>query len=393
MAQAMQTTAARVVAAILDEAVRRGDVAGASLGAVDRQGNVFVQETAGVRALGGDEKLTLDTIFPMFSLTKLVTSIAALQLVEQGKLTLDEPLESVLPELARVRVLEEDGTLREPTVKITLRMLLAHTSGFSYVVINPKLTKYDPSGLARESTGTRDGVLGTPLVFEPGTGWTYGVGIDWAGEAVARISKGTLGDYFAKNIFTPLGITDIAFHPSPEHRARFAGNHVRKDGQLVSADYTARYMQGAEYDMGGSGLFGSLPSYLTILAALLNGGVGPNGSRILEDNTVNMMFEDQANVVPAWHDLIRAGGVDLQSFVTGKAGSPRGWGLSFQINLEALKSGRSAGSGEWSGTANLYYMVDPINGIAIAFFNQSHPFFDPVVYRLFAECGDRKSVV
>lgn len=325
----------------------------------------------------------------------MITTIAVLQLVEQGKLKLDEPIEQVLPEIAKVQVLEDDGTLRPPHEKITLRMLLTHTAGFTLVGLSPKLAQYYQSDLAKglghgpDARGTRD-ILTIPLIAEPGTVWTYGQSLEWVGEAIERVSGKRLGVYLEENIFHPLGITDISFNPPPEQRARLVANHVRgPDGKLVLFDYSYApwVTTGAEYDQGGSGLFGTLRSFLAILAVILNGGASPsNGARVLKEETVKSMFVDQAEVVPKWRDIIHAGGMDLQATAAGTQGPPRGWGLSFQLNLTELASGRTIGSASWLGAPGMHYTIDPTKGIATAFFSQALPFLDPIVHKVFLEC-------
>ncbi|KZV87466.1 beta-lactamase/transpeptidase-like protein [Exidia glandulosa HHB12029] len=372
----------------LDDGVARGAVAGAVFGVIDRDGRVLVEEAVGVRALGLEQKMTKDTIFPIFSCAKLITAIAAMQLVERGQLRLDEPLETVLPELAHVRILQDDLTFKPAVTKITLRMLLSHTAGFSYSS-NPKLAKYlDVSPLAvPELSGKRKDVLETPLVYEPGTSWEYSVAMDWAGEAIMRVTGLTLEQYCEQNIFQPLGIRDTSFSLTPQQRENLVGIQIRKDdGTLAPGDFSPfPFVDNPEYQSGGAGAFGTLSSFLKILTTMINGGIGPNGARILEESTVKTMWLDQAETFPLAKEAIRNEDIDINSFYTGVKGTGRGWGLSFQLNLTQLPTGRSAGSGTWIGVANLYYAIDPVKGLATALFAQSSPIFDTAVCRLFAE--------
>ncbi|EJD37015.1 beta-lactamase/transpeptidase-like protein [Auricularia subglabra TFB-10046 SS5] len=369
--------------------------AGLVYGAVDATGAMMVCETAGHLALGGDEpvlgvdadqtvladttQMKADACFALCSLTKLLTTIAAMQLVDHGKLTLDDPIYNILPEILEVGQLMPDGSLVTPaprahTEKITLRMLLSHTAGFGYTVFRSQLAAYSKaSGGPDEVSGLREGTLGLPLVHAPGTRWEYGIGIDWAGEAVARVSGLGLGEYLKQNVFAPLGIEDaITFHLSPAQAARLAAFHQRgDDGTLRIVDHPP-FVRDARFEAGGAGALGTLRAYLTVLTVLLNGGVGANGIRILAGDTVDSMSP----------------GPDLSGI---SVGWREDW-LGSVIRTESRKyptdehpTGRSANSGSWAGLANLYYSVDPTKGVAALIMSHSLPFFDPAVTSPFLE--------
>ncbi|EJD37012.1 beta-lactamase/transpeptidase-like protein [Auricularia subglabra TFB-10046 SS5] len=398
-------TLAADIKTILEKAVTAPNgPAGLVYGAVDAKGNFLVCEAAGKRVLGKDEPMTTDSFFPLFSTTKLLATIGALQLVEQGKLSLDEPIHTVLPEILKVNYLKPDGTLVEPaprawTEKITLRILLSHTSGFGYGFFNSSLEKlWRQRGGPDELNGTREGTLDTPLTFEPGTRWQYGVGIDWAGEAIARVSGLGLGEYLKQNVFAPLGVADeITFRLTPAQAAKLVGHHQRgPDGVLRPAEHLG-LVHNATFESAGAGALGTAGGYLTVLSALLNGGVGANGARILKEETVKSMFVNQVpDGVPGLGETIVPARPELTNPVPTPPGMRKGWGLSFELNLvnslllfvtgflfhfaqDPLPTGRSANSGLWAGLANLYYTVDPTKGVATMILSQSFPFFDPAV--------------
>ncbi|EJD38521.1 beta-lactamase/transpeptidase-like protein [Auricularia subglabra TFB-10046 SS5] len=379
---AQQSEAMRTrIRGILNEAVRSGAVVGALFAAVDKDGAIVVNEAAGLRALGRPEPMDDDTYFPLYSMTKIVTSIAVMQLVYRGLITLDDSIDDTLPELrpGALKLLTDAGKLVDIPHAPTLRMLLAHVSGFAYSTGSPKLAAFldarDGPERPNEFSGEIRPVFGSPLVFGPGTSWAYGTGLDWAGRAVERVTHMSLGAYCQEHIFSPLNITDMAFRIPDAQLPNLVGMHTRlENGTLVPSEFQGSVFR-AKYDSGGHGAFGTARSFLLILAALLNGGVAHNtGARILPDAAVREMFGDQGEVVPAWRDGIRAIDIDLTH-----GSSRKGQGLSFQLNLDDLPTGRRAFSGAWAGAANSYYAVDRASGIAHVFMAQSGPAFDPVV--------------
>ena len=187
--------------------------------------------------------MTADTVFWIASMTKAITSAAAMQLVEQGKLVLDEPIANILPELARPQVLEGFDAAGEPRLRparraITLRHLITHTSGFVYDIWNPEMGRYMERKDIPGIITCRNAALDLPLAFDPGDAWDYGTGIDWVGKAVERVSGQQLGEYFAEHLFEPIGMTDTGFRLTPERRGRLAGMHARnEDGTLTPIQF------------------------------------------------------------------------------------------------------------------------------------------------------------
>ncbi|MGH7061579.1 MAG: serine hydrolase domain-containing protein, partial [Stellaceae bacterium] len=214
---------------VLDEAVARGDVPGVVAMAGTRAGPAY-EGAFGTRALEGGAPISADTVFWIASMTKAVTSTAAMQLVEQGRLALDAPIGAVLPELGQPKVLEGFDPAGEPRLRpakrpITLRQLITHTAGFGYAIWNAALGRYaEKTGLPDIIT-CQDAALLLPLGFDPGDKWEYGINIDWVGKAVERASGQRLGDYFAEHLFAPIGMKDAAFKLTAERRQRLAGMH------------------------------------------------------------------------------------------------------------------------------------------------------------------------
>src|SRR5438067_6595261 len=216
----------------LARAAEAGEVAGVVALAGDDRGVVY-QGAFGKREVGKEPDMTLDTVFWIASMTKAITSVAAMQQVEQGTLQLDEPLGRLLPDLASPQVLEgfdEQGAPRLRAAKrpITLRHLLTHTAGFTYDIWNPDMGRYQEHAGVPGVIECKNVTLRTPLVFDPGERWDYGINIDWAGKAVEAVSGQSLEEYFKANIFGPLGMRDSGFVLGPDQRARLASMHARQ---------------------------------------------------------------------------------------------------------------------------------------------------------------------
>src|SRR5262244_3137168 len=222
---------------VLNNAVSAGNVPGVVAVAADDKG-VLYEGAFGKRNLVSGAAMTPDTMFWIASMTKAVTSTAALQMVEQGKLSLDKPISDVVMELSAAQVLEgfeADGKpkLRPPKRPITLRHLLTHTAGFSYDLWNKDIERYMKVANVPGIGSCKLEALKVPMIADPGDKWEYGINIDWAGKAVERVSGLSLDGYMRERIFTPLGMKDTVFILRPDQQARLASVHARdKDGKL-----------------------------------------------------------------------------------------------------------------------------------------------------------------
>ena len=361
---------------VLKAATDRGDVPGVVAMAATREGPVY-QGAFGRRALPDGAAMTVDTVFWIASMTKAITSTAAMQLVEQGKLSLDRPIAEVLPELAAPQVLEGFDDAGEPKLRsarrpITLRHLLTHTAGFVYDIWCPEMGRYMERTGIPGIISCQNAALMLPLVFDPGDKWDYGINIDWVGKAVERVSGQTLGDYFAEYIFEPIGTKDTGFALTPDRRSRLAGMHARgADGTLGPIDF--ELPQEPEFQMGGGGLYGTAADYLAFEQLLLNQGRA-DGRRVLRPETMQLMSQNAIGgldvrllktVVPAYSN-------DAEFFPL----MVKKWGLGFMISTGAVPGGRSAGSLAWAGLGNTYFWIDPIKGIAGVILMQLLPFAD-----------------
>ena len=370
---------------ILQRAVSEGKVPGVVAVAANDNGLVY-QGAFGKRSIDSDTPMTLDTVFWIASMSKAITSVAAMQLVEKGKLQLDEPLNRVLPELDSIQVLEGFDSnghpkLRAPKKPITLRHLLTHTAGFTYDMWNADMVRYMEYEKIPGIIECKNASLKTPLVFDPGDRWEYGINIDWVGKAVEAVSGQSLRDYLKDHIFIPLGMDDTDFIIHPEARSRMAAMHQRdNNGVLNRIDFEVP--QEPEFFMGGGGLYSTAEDYLKFLQMLLHGGTF-KGVRILKSETVKEMGINQIgdlNVL-TMRSAIPSVTNDVEFF----PGMVKKWGLGYMITTEDAPTGRSAGSLAWAGLGNTYYWIDPVKRVTGVLLTQILPFADDSVLELLAK--------
>jgi len=369
---------------VLRQAAERGDVPGVVATAATRDGPIY-QGAFGRRALPDGAAMTSDTVFWIASMTKAVTSAAAMQLVEEGKLALDRPIAETLPELAAPQVLEGFDAAGEPRLRparrpITLRQLITHTAGFCYPIWNADIARYVQKTGIPEVASCRNAALALPLTFDPGERWDYGINIDWVGKAVERASGERLGAYFARHLFAPLGIKDTQFKLTPEHRARLAAMHARgEDGALAPIPFEVE--QEPEFEMGGGGLYSTAADYLAFAQMFLNDGRAADGAQVLKPETVRLMAENAIGElnVRLLQTAMPASSNDAEFF----PGMVKKWGLGFMITTEAVPGGRAAGSLAWAGLGNTYFWIDPRNSVAGVILMQLLPFADTKALALF----------
>ena len=370
--------------ALIDDALTKfiaeGTIPGLVAAAADRTGVVY-ESAFGRRDASRPLPMSADCVFRIASMTKAITGAAAMQMVEQEKLSLDQPAREILPFLAETKVLDGfDGNgsplLRAPRGEITLRRLLTHTAGFVYDIWNENLRRYAAAtGLAPARTG-KLAALTAPLGFDPGERWEYGINIDVAGRMVEVVSGLDLETYMQRHIFAPLGMVDTSFIQRPEWDNRLPAVHARQDdGTLMPLETSAAPAapEPREFFPGGGGLFSTTADYLRFLQALMHGGV-LDGQRILRAETVAMMGQNHMgglNVLP-----MKSSDPQLSNDVDLFPGMPKKWGLSFLINTRDVPGGRSAGSLAWAGLNNTYYWLDPSRMVAGVLMTQILPFGD-----------------
>jgi CubicO group peptidase (beta-lactamase class C family) len=369
---------------MLRAATSAGEVPGVVALAATDNGIVY-EGIFGSRRLDGGPSMTRDTVFRVASMVKLITSVAALQLVEQNKLSLDAPVPDIEPVLGSPQVLDGFDAggipqLRPAQRPVCLRHLLTHTAGFTYRLWDAKAVQYAKSidllPLAERRRAPR-----TPLMFDPGERWQYGTSIDWVGRIVESISGERLDVYFRKHVLDPLGMKDTAFVISPRQRAREASAHRRgPDGSL--APQPMERQSPRQSFSGGGGIYSTGPDYLTFIRMLLRGG-SLDGVRILRPDTVALMGQNQIGKIEAgvMKTTVPASSNNVDFF----PGISLKWGFGHMINMQAVPDGRSAGSLTWGGLFNTYYWIDPGRRIAAVFMTQVLPFADARALRIYRQ--------
>ena len=327
--------------------------------------------------------MTSDTVFWLLSMTKAFTATACMQLVEQGRLRLEDDAAKYLPELAVPKVLEGFDAEGKPRLRlagaIKVRHLLTHTSGYTYSIWSDALTKYEQVTGMPDIANCRNGAFAAPLEFDPGERWEYGTSLDWVGKLVEAVADQSLEVCFLGSIFAPLGMKDSGFLIGKKQKRRVATFHNRRDdGGLEAAPI--EMPQRPEFLMGGGGAFSTPRDYMTFLQMLLRGDA-MNGVRLLKPETVSAMMQNQIGGLNV-HEMRSAQPAYCRSFDQSPE-QPHKWGYSFDINTQPGPNGRSAGSISWAGLLNCYLWLDPVNKVAGGFFTQILPFYGERVVSLY----------
>jgi methyl acetate hydrolase len=364
---------------LFKSAADSGHVAGIVAMAAKADGTLLYSGAHGVRKAGADQPMTEDTVFWIASMTKAITCVGMLQLIEQGKASMDQPVAELLPALAAPQLLtgfdaEGKPQLRSAERAITMRHLLTHTSGMNIFMWDEDMNRFmNTTGTSRE-IDPDEPKLNLPLSFEPGTRWQYSSGIDWAGVVIEAITGKKMGVYLKETIFAPLGMDSTGFARTDSMYARQAHLHQRQaDGSLVAQELAPN--KPPRIERGGGGLYTTAGDYMTFMLELLNGG-----GRLLKPETMPLVTDNQMG------DLRVAPMVTVEPKLSYDAeffpGVPKAWTAAFLTNLEDAPTGRSAGSLAWAGLSNCYQWIDPKKGVAGIVLAQHHPFADPKVLDL-----------
>jgi CubicO group peptidase (beta-lactamase class C family) len=366
-AQELANSAA--IDAYLDRAVAETKIPGLVALVVDED-RVIYSHTAGHMDIAGGTPMSLDAIFNIASMTKPVAVTAIMMLVEEGKLDLDDPISKYVPEFAGKPVMTnfnaETGTYgtRPAASEITIRQLLSHSSGLSYPFSSAKVAQLSGGNFAFDTTTL-------PLLTDPGTEWRYANGIAVVGRLLERIEGKTLDLFLEEHMFGPLGMTDTGYAVPNDKRGRVVTVHRMTDSGLVEAPVPAEVRSAVS---GDGGLYSTAPDYAKFIQLVLNGGRTPDGTRLIEAQSLREMGRNQlGNVRVELQDeplplLARA-------FPLG-AGRD-GFGLGFQVTGEHDDDDeRAPGSLSWAGIFNTEFWIDPANGVGGVLLMQYLPFYD-----------------
>lgn len=330
----------------------------------------------------GREPLREDALFRIASMTKPVTSIAFMQLVEQCKVALEDPVTRVFPEFANLRVYAGGGgsvpfAPGAPAGPMRFVDLLTHMSGLTYGLQNRtnidavyREHNFDFARRHLDSDAFVAKLAALPLEFQPGTRWNYSVATDVLGIAVERISGQRLGDYFAEHIFGPLGMVDTAFGTTEANHARLVDAYQYQPGaaaKLLDAGPGSSLIKPARFDSGGGGLIGTLADYHRFATMLVNGGE-LGGAQIVAPKTLALMT---ANHLPGGADLTQLS----DSMFSESQNAGVGFGLGFATVIDPAKTLMPASKGEfyWGGAYSTAFFVDPVERLTMVFMTQVYP--------------------
>lgn len=348
---------------VLKQGLIDGDIPGVVAMAANSEGVIY-RGTFGQSDRASNKPMEEDNLFRIASMTKPITTVAVMQLVEQGKIDLDRDVSDYLPRLANLQVLEgfdenDKPILRPAKAIMTTRQLLSHTSGFTYAIFNEEARRYQELAKLDTALDPGDGFLSNPLIYDPGTKWEYSIGIDWAGVLVEKVSGLSLANYFSKNIFEPLKMHQSHFNITKEQKTRLVAlyNKSEDDSQVPT-----EAMEQNPFFSGGGGLISTAPDYIRFMRAILNGGI-LDGERILNKQTIDEMAKNNIG--------------ELEANDSGAK-----FGLGFIIENNPDSNGRSLGSISWGGLFNTKFWIDRENDICAVLMVQTLPNGDEGVQQL-----------
>ena len=354
--------------AYLDSAIADTHIPGLVALAVDGD-SVIYAHAAGMRSETRNEPMTMDTIFNIASMTKPIATTAIMMLVEEGKLSLDDPIAKHVPAFEGrpvLATLNADGTYttRPATTELTIRHMLSHSSGLAYPFGSDTMTRLNAA-----NAGPNAATL--PLLFDPGSEWAYSGGIAVVGSVLEQIEGKTLDVFLEERLFGPLGMEETAYVVPAEDRARVAPSFRMVNGALVESPVPENVRSAVS---GDGGLYSTARDYVKFIQMILNDGAAPDGRQLLSRRSVRTLTRNHLGDVR----------VSLQDEPTPNLarafplGAGRdGFGLGFQVTGEHDDPNmRQPGSVSWAGIFNTEFWIDPETGVGAVLMMQYLPFYD-----------------
>ena len=367
---------------VLREAVNAGAVPSVAAIAADRNGVIY-EGGAGSTVAGRGDPIGVDTHFRIMSMTKMLTTVAALQQKEMGNVDFDAPVADYRPEFADLQVLEGfDGDtprLRRPASQATVKQLVTHTAGLSYWFWNADIMRWEAvTGTPNVLAGV-NAIFTAPLVADPGTKFEYGINADWLGRVIEAASGVTLDVAVKEGITGPLGMDETTFLRSSNQAANTTPLHLKgADGNWAPSEINL--VEEPEYWSGGHGLYSTPRDFIKFQRALLGGGE-LDGVRILTQTTVDAAFTNQIGVLNFPAEIPTADPASAHTFA---AGPGYKWGYGLLFNTTDIPGMRRAYSGGWAGLFNSHFWVDPAAGVCGSIYSNFPPFGPPEAIELYA---------
>ncbi len=338
---------------------------------VSRNGKIIYAKAFGERGVDDSKTLKIDDLFRIYSMTKPIVAVAAMQLYEKGMFHLSDPISKFLPELAELSVMDEEGNLTPNKEPISMQQLLTHTAGFSYGFSNSKVDQeYNKAELwtSKDSDDFIKRVAALPLHYKPGERWHYSIAVDLTGVIVERLSGMGLDEYLQTHIFEPLGMVDTFFEVPKKKMNRFLPNHYYDYGEksLKTVQETKeKYNAMSNYEdvsmfSGGGGLVSTAMDYMLFMEALQNGG-SLNGNRILGPKTLQYMIRNHLS-----GSIEQKGGAG-ESPLDEASNNGFGFGLGFGLVTNSVNNSIIGSEGEynWGGAAGTVFWIDPVENISV----------------------------
>ena len=352
----------------MEQLTKEGRLAGGIV-VIAKKGKVVHFGTYGKRDLENDLPVERDTIFRIYSMTKAITSVAALILNEEGKLSLDDPLSKYFPSLKAMKVLDKNELVQAKS-EATVADLLRHTSGLTYAWSSSKRISQalkDAGVLYRDKKVVPmvSGMNKVPLLFHPGTDWVYGCSTDVLGGVVEVASGISLDQFFRERIFKPLKMVDTGFYIPTTKAGRFAANYNYKDGKLTLKDdpKTSQYLENPAFKSGGGGLCSTAQDYMRFLLMIENGGKF-EGKRYLKKKSVKLMTTNQIPKGGGWVTF----GDEVRE------GVGFGHGFSVRVKMSYWEPDGRVGESGWGGAASTHYWISPKDRLVVLTLEQVMPY-------------------
>ena len=328
----------------------------------------------GFRDLENKDQVDDNTLFRIASMTKAITSTCIYQLIDKGILSLDTNLKDFFPEISDKKVIRGfddngDQILSDVSNDINIGHLLTHTSGFAYEIWNESIAKLVEKGDLQSAFANNDEFLKAPLVFEPGSDWEYGIGIDWLGVLIEKINDCSLQEYMHTHIFEPLGMSNTSYDLDKNKHSRVAKVYGRNNDEYLEMPFEVP--EKSSFYSGGGNLISNLEDYSKFLRIFLNSGKGSQKQIISESSIASMLSSlNEELLMKKMLTQVPMLSNDVDFFPT----SAKSWSPGFMVNHEDIMSGRPKNSSGWAGLFNSFFWIDPKNEIAALILMQMLPF-------------------